>query len=248
MEELRKSEDTQEDQSPDLLDEEQSIDSTPTVVPESTTPVPSDAQSQLSQRPMITEQRPSFDDAESSWRDTMTPADDDTRSQRRSNRESTIYMPAGENSQHDDSQNKRRNRESMLMPSSKRQSWYESKQRTRTPSICRTTLSWKSYRVLRYTKPSPCQCPSLQSRLSFLGSLLQPIYRHRHHPDRHHQVTKESTGYHPIKGAARCLVAGLLVQRPIRRPSPSRRSTYRPEYLRESKHLQRRPTGIRLHQ
>jgi hypothetical protein len=131
MEELRKSEDTQEDQSPDLLDEEQSIDSTPTVVPESTTPVPSDAQSQLSQRPMITEQRPSFDDAESSWRDTMTPADDDTRSQRRSNRESTIYMPAGENSQHDDSQNKRRNRESMLMPSSKRQSWYESKEKRR---------------------------------------------------------------------------------------------------------------------
>jgi hypothetical protein len=131
MEELRKSEDTQEEQSPDLLDEEQSIDSTPTVVPESTTPVPSDAQSQLSQRPMITEQRPSFDDAESSWRDTMTPADDDTRSQRRSNRESTIYMPAGETSQHDDSQNKRRNRESMLMPSSKRQSWYESKEKRR---------------------------------------------------------------------------------------------------------------------
>jgi hypothetical protein len=132
MEESRKSEDTQESQSPDLLDEEQSIDSTPTVVPESTPPVPSaDAHDQLTQRPMITEQRPSFDDAESSRRDTLRAADDETRSQRRSNRESTIYMPAGETSPHDEGQNKRRNRESMLVPSSKRQSWYESKEKRR---------------------------------------------------------------------------------------------------------------------
>jgi hypothetical protein len=132
MEDLQKSGDPQESQSPDLLDEEQSIDSTPTVVPESTTPVPSaDALSQLTQAPMITEQRPSFDDAEDSWRETLRPAGDDIRSQRRSNRESTIYMPAGETYQHDEAQNKQRVRESILMPSAKGESWYDSKERRR---------------------------------------------------------------------------------------------------------------------
>jgi hypothetical protein len=130
MEDLRKPEDTQDPQSPDSLDEQQSIDSTPTVVPESTTPVP-DAYSQLTQRPMITEQRPSFDDAEDNRRETSTPADDNTGSQRRSNRESTIYMPAGETSQYDEAQNKRRMRESVLLPSSTRESWYESKEKRR---------------------------------------------------------------------------------------------------------------------
>ncbi|KAF1829119.1 hypothetical protein BDW02DRAFT_634699 [Decorospora gaudefroyi] len=132
MEDRRKPEDGQEFQTPDLLDEEQSVHSTPTVVPESTTPVPSAVvQSKLPERPIITEQRPSFDDADSSRRETLRPMDDDARSQGRTNRESTIYMPAGETFQQDQTHVRRRNRESMLMPSADRQSWYASKEKRR---------------------------------------------------------------------------------------------------------------------
>jgi hypothetical protein len=120
-------------QSPDLVDEGQSVNSTPTVVPESSTPVPSvEAKSQPTEAPTITERAPSFDDADSNWRETLKPAADDSQSNRRSNRESTIYMPT-ETFQQNEGQGKRRNRESMLMPSSssRGQSWYESKEKRR---------------------------------------------------------------------------------------------------------------------
>jgi hypothetical protein len=131
MEGSPKSEEAEESHSPDSLDEEQSVDSAPTVVPESTTPVPSaEVQSELTQAPVITERAPSFDE-DSSKRDTLRPSENDVPSQRRSNRESTIYMPSSEAFEQDEGQVKRRNRESMLMPSSQHQSWYETKGKRR---------------------------------------------------------------------------------------------------------------------
>jgi hypothetical protein len=131
MEDSQKVGETDESHSPGSLDEEQSVDSAPTVVPESTTPVPSaEAQLELTQAPVITERAPSFDD-DSSNRDTLRPSENDVPSQRRSNRESTIYMPSGETFEQDEGQVKKRNRESMLMPSSQHQSWYETKGKRR---------------------------------------------------------------------------------------------------------------------
>ncbi|KAF1936427.1 hypothetical protein EJ02DRAFT_470454 [Clathrospora elynae] len=116
-EDSRKLEDTQERQSPDLLDEHQSIGSTPTVVPETTTPGPSDgADSQPTHAPTITEQRPSFDDVEDGGRETMRPTESGICSPRRVNRESTIYRPA-----EDEAHTNRRNR----------RSWYETKEKRR---------------------------------------------------------------------------------------------------------------------
>jgi hypothetical protein len=132
MDDSQKSE-QEESHSADFVDEEQSVNSTPTVVPESTTPVPSvEVQQQSSQAPAITERAPSFDDADdSSKRDTLRPEEYEMPSQYRSNRESTIYMPSNEGFQQADGQFKRRNRESMLMPSSQHQSWYETKGKRR---------------------------------------------------------------------------------------------------------------------
>lgn len=131
MEESQKSEENEESHSPDSLDEEQSIDSAPTVVPESTTPVPSaELHPEHTQAPVITERAPSFDE-DGSKRDTLRPSENDAPSQHRSNRESTIYMPSSEAFEQDDGQVKKRNRESMLMPSSQHQSWYETKGKRR---------------------------------------------------------------------------------------------------------------------
>ncbi|EDU48390.1 conserved hypothetical protein [Pyrenophora tritici-repentis Pt-1C-BFP] len=117
MEDSQKCEDAH---NPDI-DERQSVDSQPTVVPESTTPVPGEAPSQQTEGPVITERAPSFDDTEGEAREVPRPAEENVR---RSNRESTIYMPSGDT---EDGQAKKRNRESMLMPSSKRRSFGESK-------------------------------------------------------------------------------------------------------------------------
>jgi hypothetical protein len=141
-EDSQKAGEREDSHSPDFLDEEQSVDSTPTVVPESTTPVPSvEVQQKPTEAPVITERAPSFDDTddaddaddadESSKRDTLRPDENDMASQRRSNRESTIYMPSSEASQQDDGQFKKRMRQSMLMPSSNHQSWYETKEKRR---------------------------------------------------------------------------------------------------------------------
>ncbi|KAE8848459.1 hypothetical protein PTNB85_02302 [Pyrenophora teres f. teres] len=120
MEDSQKCEETQDLHNPDV-DERQSVDSQPTVVPESTTPVPGEASNQQNEGPVITERAPSFDDADGETRETPRPAEENVR---RSNRESTIYMPSGNT---DDGQAKKRNRESMLMPSSKRRSFGEPK-------------------------------------------------------------------------------------------------------------------------
>lgn len=145
LEDPQKCQDTQESQAPDPLDEEQSVDSTPTVVAESTTLVPSaeaqddddDAEKEEEEeedeqtQAVITERAPSFDDADSSRSDTLRAAEDDAYTPRRSNRESTIYMPSNEAFQAEEGPAKKRNRESMLMPSTQRQSWFQSKGKRR---------------------------------------------------------------------------------------------------------------------
>lgn len=122
-------------QSPDLVDEGQSVDSTPTVVPESRTPVPSVEVPTEPSHQLTSLDEPSSADPfveEPDAKRLTIPVDEDyARSRRRSKRESVIYMPSIDASQPDDAQMKRRNRESVVMPSSKRQSWYETKDKRR---------------------------------------------------------------------------------------------------------------------
>ncbi|KAF2126529.1 hypothetical protein P153DRAFT_369225 [Dothidotthia symphoricarpi CBS 119687] len=109
----------------DPLDEQLSVGSSPTVVPESRTPIPSiHLRVQSNDDPFVTE-----DDRVT----TLLPSslEDEAPSKRSSKRESIIFMPSGEPSQQNGTQSKRRNRESMIMSTSKRQSWYESKEKRR---------------------------------------------------------------------------------------------------------------------
>ncbi|CAO2655166.1 Nn.00g102300.m01.CDS01 [Neocucurbitaria sp. VM-36] len=135
LEESQKATEVEDVQSPDLVDEEQSVDSTPTVVPESRTPVPSvEVPAEPSPQLPSLDKPPSpdpFVEEDDSKRLTIPLDDDYARSRRRSKRESMIYMPSIDASQPDEAQMKRRNRESVLMPSSKRQSWYETKDKRR---------------------------------------------------------------------------------------------------------------------
>jgi hypothetical protein len=120
------SEDVQDAQSSDVVDEEESVDSLPTVVPEGRTPIPS----LIHTGPYSSEmdQTPVDDSAES-----ITETRRHSQAQRRSKRESMLFVPSGDASPLDDGMYKRRNRESIIMPSipampsSKRQSWYETK-------------------------------------------------------------------------------------------------------------------------
>ncbi|RMZ71222.1 gpi-anchored cell surface glyco [Pyrenophora seminiperda CCB06] len=121
VEDSQKCDDTQDSHNSDLVDERQSVDSQPTIVPESTTPIPEDVSSQHTEGPVITERAPSFDDTDDERGTTPRPGEETAQ---RSNRGSTIYMPS---SHTDDAQAKKRNRESMLMPTSKRRSFGESK-------------------------------------------------------------------------------------------------------------------------
>lgn len=118
----------------DTLDEQQSVDSSPTVVPESRTPVPSLDMQIPSQLPTPPEDAPlESDEIQTSKREsttTLMPFNSEDQS-RRSNRESTVYMPPDEDTQHNDNQSRRRNRESMILPPSKRETWYQSKEKRR---------------------------------------------------------------------------------------------------------------------
>ena len=135
LEDSQKCEDTQDSHNSDLVDEQQSVDSQPTVVPESTTPVAADVSSPDTEGPVITERAPSFDDADDETRESPRPTEENVR---RSNRESTIYMPS---SHTEDGQAKKRNRESMLMPSSKRRSFGESKKGKRRALLDSVSIS-----------------------------------------------------------------------------------------------------------
>lgn len=125
-----KPENAHDSDSSDLIDEEQSVDSQPTVVPENRTPIPS----LIHHSP-----QPSGHDYESLAQAangengglSTSDARDESRARRRSKRESMLFVPSGDASPLDESQSKRRNRESIIMPNSKRQSWYETKERRR---------------------------------------------------------------------------------------------------------------------
>ncbi|KAF2848118.1 hypothetical protein T440DRAFT_177351 [Plenodomus tracheiphilus IPT5] len=129
MKTSQKSEDDSATHGPDSLDEGQSVDSTPTVVPESRTPVPSVALD--SQVPQTTVTDSSIFDRHASGLTLPAEEEDDARARRRSKRESRIYMPPGDVFQYEEAPKKKANKESMLMPTSKRQSWYETKEKRR---------------------------------------------------------------------------------------------------------------------
>lgn len=115
-------------QTSEVPDEEHSVDSTPTVVPESRTPVPSvEVQNQDGQH--VDGDSSDFDGDVK--RLTIRQDQDDARARRRSKRESMIYMPSGDVFGHDEAGMKKRNRESVLLPTNKRQSWYETKEKRR---------------------------------------------------------------------------------------------------------------------
>lgn len=130
--ESQKPREHQEPQTLDLVDEEQSVNSTPTVVPETRTPVLSVELSSPSSQPAPIENTlPDPFVQQEPQSTSLLAAEDNARSRRRSARESMIYVPSIDISQPEDAQMKRRNRESVIMPSSKRQSWYESKEKRR---------------------------------------------------------------------------------------------------------------------
>jgi hypothetical protein len=62
---------------------------------------------------------------------TIPVVPDDANARRRSKRESMLFVPSGEASPLDEAQTKRQNRESVIMPTNKRQSWYETKEKRR---------------------------------------------------------------------------------------------------------------------
>jgi hypothetical protein len=113
--------------------DERSVDSIPTVVPESRTPIPSVVYS--NSQPTETEQFPTLDENQTDgdvFTSSIRPQSRiEAQAQRRSNRESKLYVPMGEASPLDDSMFKKRNRESVIMPKSKRESWYETKEKRR---------------------------------------------------------------------------------------------------------------------
>jgi hypothetical protein len=116
-------------QSSNSMDEEQSVDSLPTVVPENRTPVPS----------MIQADQSNDDAAEGVAQPTISESLRNSQAKRRSKRESMLFVPAGDASPLDDAKLKKRNRESVIMPPAtdytpghqKRQSWYETKEKRR---------------------------------------------------------------------------------------------------------------------
>jgi hypothetical protein len=130
----RKHVDLEDPPSSDSTDEHQSVDSLPTVVPEIRTPIPSFIHT--SPQPTLMDQASSSNEHDQSNGEdarsvVYSVPQNDAHAQRRSRRESMLFVPTGEASPLDESQAKKRNRESVMMPSSKRQSWYETKERRR---------------------------------------------------------------------------------------------------------------------
>lgn len=117
-------------ESSDAMDEQESVDSIPTVVPESRTPIPS-----------MIHTPPQPADADQQSGDHVAQSDEessnaitahvDAQAKRRSKRESALFVPQGDPSPFDSSTFKKRNRESVMMPNAKRQSWYETKEKRR---------------------------------------------------------------------------------------------------------------------
>lgn len=127
-------EQSSDSQSSNSMDEEQSVDSLPTVVPENRTPVPSmiqaDQQTNDAERASV--------EAEDGAQPSISEGLRDSQAKRRSKRESMLFVPSGGASPLDDAMFKKRNRESVIMPTinytpghQKRQSWYETKDKRR---------------------------------------------------------------------------------------------------------------------
>ncbi|KAF2873815.1 hypothetical protein BDV95DRAFT_489379 [Massariosphaeria phaeospora] len=103
-------------------EEKESIESSPTVVPECDTAIPSveisaevePLSSSIAQTSLSDETTTTRSKRESMI---LLPPGDTAASRRRSNRESMIFMPSTESSQHDEPQSKRSKRESVIMPS-----------------------------------------------------------------------------------------------------------------------------------
>lgn len=130
---LQTHEEDSDNQSPDSLDGGQSVGSTPTVVPETRTPVPSVAlESTVLQTTTVTGS--SVFDSHAGGLTTSPEEEDDAPAQRRSKRESRIYVPPGQTFKYEEAPTKKTNRESMLLPAPKRQSWYETKESRRALS------------------------------------------------------------------------------------------------------------------
>lgn len=123
--------------SSESLDENQSIDSATTLKAGNKTPVQSSESESASARRTITADDLSAAEEPADLEDSTPVAfsstndEEESRARRRSKRESTMYIPSGDPFNYDDAQTKRRNRESVIMPNSKRQSWYESKTKGR---------------------------------------------------------------------------------------------------------------------
>ncbi|KAJ8105623.1 hypothetical protein OPT61_g10063 [Boeremia exigua] len=133
MDDAHKAADIPEHTTWDALDEQQSVDSSPTVVPESRTPVPSldmRTPGQLSTPPDAPLESNEIQASKRESTTTLMPSSSQDQS-RRHNRESTVYMPPDEHTQQNDGHSKRRNRESMILPTSKRESWYQTKEKRR---------------------------------------------------------------------------------------------------------------------
>ncbi|KAL6704283.1 hypothetical protein ACN47E_008347 [Coniothyrium glycines] len=126
-----------ESASTDTLDEEQSVDSATTIKAGSKAPAPSVETEDPSNRRTITaDELPSSDASlqfdQASIPGLSLPSDGvEAYSRRSSKRESTLYISPGDPFEYDDAQAQRRNRESVHLPTNKRQSWYESKDRRR---------------------------------------------------------------------------------------------------------------------
>jgi hypothetical protein len=126
-EETEKAPETQEENSGESLevDEHHSASSSPTVVPESRTPVDSEhpqiSTDQSSRSPKDTSLTPNgFESMQRNSTITLTPPADQANAQ--SPRHSK---------QEDEKQSKRRNRESVIVPASNRKSWHETKEKRR---------------------------------------------------------------------------------------------------------------------
>ncbi|KAF2790659.1 hypothetical protein K505DRAFT_364516 [Melanomma pulvis-pyrius CBS 109.77] len=119
-------------------DEKESVESSPTVVPENDSSIPSvQITPQPEPQPETAVQASASGDVlvRKSRRESMVlmppTMQDDGSSRRRSNRHSMIYLPSESSAQHEDSQNTRQKRESVTLSTSKRQSFVEVKEKRR---------------------------------------------------------------------------------------------------------------------
>ncbi|KAF2659673.1 hypothetical protein K491DRAFT_590644 [Lophiostoma macrostomum CBS 122681] len=134
-------EDLQTPESPQIEDEKESIESSPTVVPDRTTPVPSVEVLQPDDTPETATQSPTAGPASDtafsrrSKRESMVlmplTGDADARSQRRSKRESMIFFPTPDSAHQGDGLSKREKRESMIFTAPNGESFGETKDRRR---------------------------------------------------------------------------------------------------------------------